>query len=187
MKLSKLALASLASAGEAYAGAYQALATSLANTIAAGKTQADKAKGTKGTIWEGFKSALSIAEKEGHTETALRVGLEIACENAGIPSGSYRSYVVTIGNLFHDVKAGELTNEQVEAMTVKEARERYKAPPTELEQMRAKLVEDTKDFTVEQFGLLLSIVSDVKGDGTDEAADTAETEQAEPIKEAIAA
>lgn len=185
MKLSKLAIASLASAGEAYAGAYQPLAIDLANRIAASKTQTDKAKGTKQTVWDGFKSALAIAQENGHTETALRVGLEIACENAGIPSGSYRSYVVTVGNLFHDVKAGELTGEQVEAMTVKEARDRYKAPPSELEQMRAKLIEDTKDFTVEQFGLLLSIVSDVRGDADTAATDEAVT--AEPEREAIAA
>lgn len=186
MKLSKLALASLASAGEAYAGAYQPLAIDLANRIAAGKSQADKAKGTKQTVWDGFKSALAIAEKEGHTETALRVGLEIACENAGIPSGSYRSYVVTVGNLFHDVKAGELTSEQVEAMTVKEARDRYKPEPTPLEAARAKLIEDTKDFDLEQLSLLLSIVQDVKGTTVEELVEAAAViEQEQP--EAVAA
>lgn len=125
MKLSNAASASLVAAMTAYAAPYSELARSLAAATAEAKVAGEVAKEVKGGVWAGFKSAVSIAAREGHNADTLRVGLEVACTEAGIPSGTFRGYVSTVCNLAADVDAGLLDLPEVDAISVKDARERY--------------------------------------------------------------
>lgn len=166
MKLSNETMTALAAAGQAYAAPYAHLAATLATAIGSAKTQAETAKGAKQTVWDGFKSAMGIAAENGHNAAALRAGLEIACINAGIPSGSFRGYVGTIGNLYADVlkpegEAGHIALSAAVALSVKDARDRYKPEPTNLEKLHAKLAAAVKDWNEEEMALLLSIVDDM--------------------------
>lgn len=187
MSLSKATIAALAAAGEAYASPYAHLAAELATSMSAAKAQTDRAKAERTSVWDGFKSAMSIALENGHSAAALRAGLEIACTNAGIPAGSFRGYVGTIGNLYADVckaegEEGHLALEAALEISVKDARERYKPEPSNLEKLRKALAERTKDWNEEELAVLLSIVDDTNADKapktTEEEASEEEVEQA---------
>lgn len=110
---------------KALAEPYAQLAQRIATSLAAGKVMAEKAKSEKASTWDEFKGAIDVALVNGHNTGALASGLQIACEEAGIPAGSFRGYSSTIQNLFQDICDGNLTREQVGEMSVKDARERY--------------------------------------------------------------
>lgn len=181
-KLSKgIAAALLADAqaqAAAYAAPYLTLAESLARNIAAADT-------VKGKVWDGFKSALEVASEAGHTPTALRAGLEIACTEAEIPAGSFRGYIGTIGNLYADIKADKLSLDDALALSVADARKRYKVEPvlTDVQKLQKHIAEGIKDWTAEQLAVLASIVDDMQPQVEPEA----ETEEVETEREAVAA
>lgn len=138
LKLSKEALHALAASGEVYAAPYLALAEGIARSLEATKVQRTALTQVRTTTWDSFKQALSIAATSGHTATALRVGMEIACSEAGIPSGSFRSYVNTIGSLYADIMEGKLTLAAAEVLSVADARARYKVAPELTEKQKAQ-------------------------------------------------
>lgn len=127
MKLSQATMTALAAQASALAGPYQAIAKQIATGLSATKTHANKAKTERTTVWDGFKSAMTVALNEGHNHGALRVGLEVACVEAGIPAGSFRGYISTIESLFSDVEAGKFTLEHATGISVKDARELYQS------------------------------------------------------------
>lgn len=125
MKLSKLALASLAAQATALSGPYASLARELATDITAAKVAGETAKEAKGGIWGGFKNAITASIEAEHDANAMRVGLEVACEEAGIPSGTFRGYVSTLCSLKADVDNAVLSLEQALSISIKDARELY--------------------------------------------------------------
>lgn len=169
--------------GAEYAVKYADLAAKIAGHAAQAADKAGKAKEAKATVWGDFKTALTLASEAGHTVTALRVGLEIACIEADIAPGTFRSYVATVADLYADVidEEKEFTLEQATAISIADARKRYKTE-TPMQMMHAKLKEAIKDWDETQMALLLSLVADINGEtaeATDEAADEGEAEQDE--------
>jgi hypothetical protein len=157
---------------------YAALASHLATALAGAKIQADAAKSAKTGTWAGFKSAVVIGRDNGHSASVMRTGLEVACVDAGIPSGSFRGYISTVESLAADVFAGELSMAELEAISVKDARERYMdADKKAVLDARAKLNEATKGWNAEQLLLLASIAAESNAPEA-EAEDAAEEPQA---------
>lgn len=168
--------------GAEYAVAYADLAAKIAGHAAQAADKAGKAKDAKATVWGDFKTALTLASEAGHTVTALRVGLEIACIEADIAPGTFRSYVATVGDLYTDVmdEEKEFTLEQATAISIADARKRYKTE-TPLQAMHAKLKEAIKDWDETQMALLLSLVADINGEqGEQEEEQNEEEQQEEP-------
>lgn len=166
--------------GAEYAVAYADLAAKIAGHAAQAADKAGKAKDAKATVWGDFKTALTLASEAGHTVTALRVGLEIACIEADIAPGTFRSYVATVADLYTDVldEEKEFTLEQATVISIADARKRYKTE-TPVQMMHAKLKDAIKDWDAEQLAILLSLVADINGDaakkddeGTDEGEET---------------
>lgn len=168
---------SLKALGAEYAVTYAELAAKIAGHVAKRDAKAAEAKEAKSTVWGDFKSALTLAHDAGHTVTALRVGLEIACTEADIPAGTFRSYVATVGDLYADVLAETLSIADATALSIADARKRYKVETPE-EAMRAKLKEAIKDWDAEQLGVLLSLVADINGEAAETAEESEETEEA---------
>lgn len=123
-KLEKIA-PGVAAQALALALPYNTLAASLATALAGAKVATERAKGEKVTVWDSFKAAIVVATEQGHAPDVMRSGLEIACEEAGIPSGSFRGYVSTIVSLYGDCVDGNLEWSDVEAISVADARKRY--------------------------------------------------------------
>ncbi len=125
----------------AMAAPYEELARTIATAIAAAGIHAEKAASERTTLWDSFKGAIDVALTVGHNAGALQAGLSVACEEAGIPAGSYRGYSSTIVNLFTDLSEGRLDRAQVSAMSVKDARERYMDAEKKADkEMQAKLL-----------------------------------------------
>lgn len=149
MKLSNAVTATLLAAGNAYAAPYDGLAKKLATAIAGTKAHGDAVKAERSTLWDTFKSACTIGLKAEHDANALRAGLEIACVNAGIPAGSFRGYVSTIGSLYGDLIAGNLSEGELADISVKDARERYMdADKRLLNEARKRLNDAVKGWSV---------------------------------------
>lgn len=161
-------LASIAPGVAAQAAAlalpYNELARSLATSMAASKVASDTAKTVKTTVWHSFKQSISIAMTNGHDTATLRTGLEIACEEAGIPSGSFRGYVSTIASLHADVDSGALELEQVESISVKDARARYlPEDKAALHALKERLNAAVKELSVEELTTLVEAAEDLVG------------------------
>lgn len=134
---------------------YRALANTLAAELVEVGTLATGVKEKRGGVWAGFKRAATIAQEAGHNSSTMRAGLEIACNDAGIPSGTFRGYVSTLEKLKADVDDGSLTMADLTAISIADARKRYKEPPTEKDQAVAALNKAVEKWTPEQVRLLV--------------------------------
>lgn len=110
---------------------YAELALELAKEIKGVKSLQDKLEAKKGGVWGGFKRALAIGMAAGHTAANIKAGLAVACEEAKIPSGSFRGYVGTIGHMYNEIAEGTLTLSEAENMSIGDARKRYRKPKAE--------------------------------------------------------
>lgn len=139
----------LAQAADA-AAPYRELANSIAVLTGARSKVAEKATEIKEGLWGAFRSALSVGLTANHSADNIAVGLTVACEDAGVPGGSSRSYIGTIRNMYAEiVSGGPLTLEDALLMKVKDARARYMdADKKALKEARERLAEATKDWTV---------------------------------------
>ena len=148
----------------------------LAGEIARIAETKDKAreKGTEATanLWGSFRSALSIAHDAGMAATTLKLGLAVACAEANVPSGSYRSYVGTVANMLADVNAGGITITDALLLSIKDARERYQdAEKKAAREARANLLEAIKGWTPAQVDALTAgIVADAAAEAERKAA-----------------
>lgn len=181
-KYSAEALSVLAAQASAVSGPYITLAKSIATAMTAAGVKAEASKEGRKTVWNAFKDALTIASTNGHNVSTLRVGLEIACSEAGIPAGSFRSYLGTTANLYSDVTEGKLTLADAQGMTIKDARDRYKPEPSEADKLRSRLHEAVKAYDEEQMRLVLDIL-EINPSGEEKK----ETESKQEEKQALAA
>ena len=160
--LSTAANAALMAHAEAMAAPYNALAAHLATGMAGLKAHGDKLKGERSSIWDQFKSAIDVAQENGHNPEAMRAGLEIACLNAGIASGSFRGYVSTVENLARDLTEGNITREEVKDIAVADARARYfDDEKKELLAARQALATATEGWTAENIRKLATLAADI--------------------------
>ena len=111
---------------------YAELAQELAKGFKTIKSLQDKHATEKGGLWSGFKQALALGMAAGHTAGNINVGLKVACEEAKVPSGSFRSYGPTIGKMYAEIEAGTLTLAEAENMSIADARARYKKEKVEV-------------------------------------------------------
>lgn len=96
-----------------------------AGTIGKG---ADAIERGRGGVWSGFKKALRVAASHGHTKEVMVAALSAACADAEVPAGSLRSYMPTASSLLDDINAGKLAVEDIDKMSIQEARKRYAKP-----------------------------------------------------------
>lgn len=178
MKLSKDIQAALMADAAQYSQPYAALAASIARDVA-------KAGAAKQSLWASFKDALSIAANSGHTVTALRIGLEVACSEAEVPAGSFRSYLGTVANMHGAIVAEQLTLADAREMSVADAREKYadKKPKTDLQLAKERLHNAMKDWTAAQIVALAEVAEDANETAA-EAAAPAEPEEQQEAKAA---
>lgn len=138
----------LAQAADA-AAPYRELANSIAILTGAKAKVSEKATEIKEGLWGAFRSALDVGLASNHTADNIAIGLTVACEEAGVPGGSSRSYIGTIRNMYAEILAGGLTREDALLMKVKDARTRYMdADKKALKEARERLAEATKDWDV---------------------------------------
>lgn len=177
-KLSAGTQAALLAAVAIVAKPYDPIAASVAAYAeGAAKTATD----AKAGIWGQFKRALAVAQENEHSASTMRTALEAACAQAGVPSGTIRSYLPTLENLKADIDDGKLTAAEAVGISVKYARARYKVPPTEAEKAekaaRDRLAEVTKGWTAEQIHLLCEVAADT---GEEAGEEEEEGEEAGP-------
>lgn len=180
---------------KAAATPYEAIAKEIAVAVEAQKVHTDKAKGERTSLWNGFKRALSIAASVGHSPTTLRIGLEVACEQNGVPGGSFRSYVNTVVSLFTDINEGNISLADAEKLTITDARKRYRTV-SPVQEARQNLMAAIADWTPEEIGVLTSIalgeadddeiaeVQETAVKHAEEAAAQAQAEQGEEVRQA---
>lgn len=162
MQFSKATMTALAAQAEALGLPYKTIAEKIATGLAGAKSHGDKAKEERTTVWDGFKAAMTVALNEGHNHQALRVGLEVSCNNAGIPAGSFRGYISTIESLFSDVEAGKFTLEHASEISVKDARELYQSDDKKaLQAARAKLAAATEGWNAENLSKLAELAATI--------------------------
>lgn len=167
---------------------YAALALDIAKGMKQVKSLTDKLATSKGGVWGGFKQAISIGMAASHSLANIKAGLAVACEEAKIPSGSYRGYIGTIGHLYTDILAGNMTIAEAEALSVADARKRYRvvksepaatgetgegvgseetetagANVSEENELLATIVARIKDWDSVSLALLLETLDDVEG------------------------
>lgn len=152
--------ATLMAQAAAVAGPYNALAAALGAHAQAEAQAVTKATDEKVSTWTLMKSAISIARDNGHSHEVMRAGLEIACVQANVPSGSFRGYMSTIENLAADLESAKLTLAQVNDISVKDARKRYAAPPSAEQAARARLAAAIKDWTAAHINTLAQLAED---------------------------
>lgn len=177
--LSTAANQALLAAAAATARPYQGLASHIANGLLAAKSEAEKGKAVKQSVWAMFKSAIAIAAENQHGPGTMRAGLEIACLEAKVPAGSFRAYVSTVESLYTDLQAGNLTAEEVAEISVADARKRYRTE-SEDQKARAELAATIKDWSAEEIRLLNEYAKEIsaRADGDTE-------EEAEEMPEAV--
>lgn len=167
---------------------YAELAMELAKSFKKQKNLTDQLATVKGGLWGGFKQALALGMAAGHTASNINVGLKVACEEAKIPSGSFRSYGPTLGNMYAEIIAGTLTLSEAENMSIADARKRYRkvkveqtaetvaepdAPAESVQAitnpMLASVMEKVKDWDEASLAMLLSIIDDLEEQASQEA------------------
>lgn len=166
----------LLSRNAVYAVPYKPVALHVGTALTAVKTHQDKMAEERKNVWASFKEALDVAATSGHTTQAMKIGLALACDEVGIPEGSFRSYLGTVSNLYEDIlnpdnPRGALTLAQAKVMTIQEARKRFAPPPTPVQEARQQLAKLTSDWTPEQLQALVNIA---KGEVEEDAIDTVE-------------
>jgi hypothetical protein len=145
-----------AARAHAMAVPYEALAKQIAIAVEAQKAHGQKAKEERTNLWGAFKQALSIGMTEGHTVSALRVGLEVACEENKVPGGSIRSYINTIENMYREVAEGTLTLTAAEKLSIADARKRYRVV-SDAEKVRSELLDVVKNWKVDEVQALIAV------------------------------
>lgn len=175
MKMTKdlqgLANAMFAEAAADAAAPFRALANEIGTIVA--KRKGLSAEGTKqgASLWDKFKTALSIAHEAGMSANSLKLGLAVACAEADVPTGSYRSYVSTVASMLADVNsASDTTIVEALALTIQQAREKYQdAEVKALREARARLAEVTKSYTADQLDdLVAQLTPAAEGEGEGE-------------------
>lgn len=172
IKLTDAEVSAIMAQREAIIAPYRKLAQGIATTVAAGKVLNEKAQAGKLTLWDSFKAAMRIAVESHHTAEALRDGLSLACAEAEIPAGSYRSYVATTADLFALVKADKIDINKASGLKIKEARELVMSPDKkQLAALKARFAELTADYTAEQWSDLITLLAPeaVPADGEGES------------------
>lgn len=135
---------------------YKALCGELHAIVTSQQERADAAKKDKASLWDTFKKALDIAIDSGHSVSAMRIGLELACSDATIPGGSFRSYVNTLAQLFEDILQAKLTAEEARKLSIGDARARYRVV-TPVEQVRRELLSVVGEWTADELKALVCI------------------------------
>lgn len=178
---------------------YAELAMELAKGFKKVKGLQDSLTTAKGGLWGGFKQALSLGMSAGHNASNVKAGLAVACEEAKIPSGSYRGYVGTIGHMFNELADGTLTLAEAEQLSIGDARKRYRKPastPAEVSAesaapaanvseatntaapitnaMLASVMDKVKDWDDASLSVLLSIIDDLQEQASQEEAEELE-------------
>lgn len=178
---------------------YAELAMELAKGFKKVKGLNDALTTAKGGLWGGFKQALSIGMASDHNVSNIKAGLAVACEEAKIPSGSYRGYVGTIGHMYNELVTGTLTLSEAEQLSVADARKRYRKPAstpadapadsasedanvseaTNTAQpisnaMLASVMDKVKDWDDASLSVLLSIIDDLQEQASQEEAEEME-------------
>ena len=171
---------------------YAELAQELAKGFKTIKGLQDKLATAKGGLWSGFKQALALGMAAGHTAGNINVGLKVACEEAKVPSGSFRSYGPTIGKMYGEIVDGTLTLAEAENMSIADARARYKKEKVEVtadsdadtsgeaqaaanvstaepaNPLLASVMDRVKDWDDASLTMLLSIIADIEEQATAE-------------------
>lgn len=137
------------------AAPYRTLAGEIGIIVGAKAKAGERVTEAGENLWGKFKSALDIGLSADHSADNIAVGLTVACEEAGVPGGSYRTYIGTIRSMYADVlrgeEAGGLSRENALLMKIKDARQRYMAADKKaMAEARARLAEATKGWTAAQ-------------------------------------
>lgn len=157
------AMAEAASRATGLAAPYRAIAIAIATAVAAQAVHEGKLKVEKVSLWSAFKDALSVAATAEHSPSALRMGLEVACNEADVPGGSFRSYAGTVSSMAQDIADGTLTLADALAMPIVDARNRYKEV-TPLQAAKTALLAAIADWTPEQVVLLAELANGAADD-----------------------
>jgi hypothetical protein len=172
-------LANAAAQAHTMALPYEELAKSIALAVEAQKAHTGKAKEERNSLWGAFKRALSIGLAAGHNVSALRVGLEVACEEQKVPQGSIRSYINTIENMYREVQEEKLTLIAAEKLSIADARKRYRVVSDD-EKVRRDLLDVVKGWKAEEIAALITLAKGEADDGDIEIVqDMAEAHKAE--------
>lgn len=155
-QLQEMLLADAMAKAQGFAIPYKALCSELSAISRAMAERAEQGRKDRLNLWDTFKKALAIAANSGHSVESMRLGLELACNEAQIPGGSFRSYVNTLGQLYNDVLRGELKIEEAIGLSIGDARARYRvvSPAAKL---RQELVEVTRDWTPDELAALINL------------------------------
>lgn len=155
-QLREMLLAEAMSKASGFAIPYKALCGELSAIAHAQAARDAASRRDRATLWDTFKKALNIAANSGHSVESMRMGLELACSEAGIPGGSFRSYVNTLGQLFEDVLRARITVEEATALSISDARARYRVI-TPVDKVRRALAEATRDWNANELSALLNV------------------------------
>jgi hypothetical protein len=136
--MAKLTIQDQMAVAAPFANAYATIALDIKRAADVKSAAAADNKEAGTSLWGGFQQALAVAVKDGHNAPQMRVGLAVACELAGVPSGSIRSYMGTAVGLLEAVITERLTLEEAASMPIVKAREFLK-PDSDKE--RAALME----------------------------------------------
>lgn len=178
IKLTDAEVSAIMAQREAIIAPYRKLAQGIATAVAAGKALNEKAQEGKRTLWDSFKAAMKIAVESHHTAEALRDGLSLACAEAEIPTGSFRSYVATTADLFALVKAEKLDLSKATGLKIKEARELVMpADKKQLAELKARFAELTAEYTAEQWVDLITLIAPAAADTGDSEGEAEEGER----------
>lgn len=153
-----------ASRAHAMAVPYETVARNVALAVEANKAHAGKAKEERTNLWGAFKSALSVGMANEHSIQALRVGLEVACEEQKVPGGSIRSYVNTIENMYREIISGSLMLPAAEKLSIADARKRYRVVSDE-EKARRNLLDLVKDWKPDEIEAAILLLKGEADDG----------------------
>jgi hypothetical protein len=133
------------------AAPYRTLAGEIGIIVGAKAKAGERVTEAGENLWGKFRSALDIGLSADHSADNIAVGLTVACEEAGVPGGSYRTYIGTIRSMYAEVLAGGLSREDALLMKIKDARQRYMAADKKaMAEARARLAEATKGWTAAQ-------------------------------------
>jgi hypothetical protein len=137
---------------------YTGVARKLAADGAAVRAIAEDAKEGRKSLWSTAKDAIAAALAAGHNPASFAIGFQIACEGAGVPSGTFRGYISPLKGMLADVERGELTPEKVEEMTVADARAKYEEKSDAVKRREA-LLAAWKELTEEQQTALVELAT----------------------------
>lgn len=178
-KLTENEISAIMAQREATIAPYRSLAVKIANTVAAGKKIGEKAKEGRQSLWDNFKAAIVVASEAHHSAAAMTDGLSLACDEAKVPAGSYRSYVATASALLAKVSTGTLTVEAAKALTITNARQLVMTGEAkQLAELQKRFKELTKEYGAAEWAALIELIAPEQGEETEEEAETTEVAKA---------